>query len=132
MFSVFSVFFILFVIGLTYIGYSSVVEYFKYQEVIIYTSSMIFLLLNGFMFSPFIYLCLYAVFFGKQADMKKQKICNTLLLSFVIFIVLCTVIFKVYYQHSLDEKEYQACNGTPLGWMVGMATQYVTDLSLCK
>ena len=106
--------------------------YFSFSKSIVFSWFAIITYISPLVFSfPFVY---FSMVFIKGYEVA-GVICSSLIIYYkyiIIISVFIAILFPVIYVNILNNRGYQSCNGTPLGWMVGMATQYVTDLSLCK
>lgn len=80
---------------------------------------------------PFLYFSLSLI----KGDNYAKDICTRFLVYYkwgLILLFVLSVIFSFYYLNLLNEYGYTKCEGIPAGYMPGMGTRYVLDLSFCN
>ncbi|SMG55421.1 hypothetical protein [Cedecea sp. NFIX57] len=125
------VFFQVVSIGFSYLSIFKLHEYFSYPDVINFSFWVVFAAAFFFFFSPLLAMIFPVIVTGKQITVTLGK--KLLKTTFIILglTVLGMFIFSEIYATSLMHKGYTECQGSPSGWMPGMAKKYAIEPSLC-
>lgn len=125
------VFFLAISVGISYLGIFKLREYLSYPDVVNFSFWVAFAAEFFFFFSPLLAMIFPVIFTGKQISIVSGK--KLLKTTFIILgvTVLGMFIFSERYTASLMHKGYTECQGTPSGWMPGMAKKYAIEPSLC-
>jgi hypothetical protein len=125
------VFFQVVSIGFSYLGIFKLHEYLSYPDVINFSFWVVFAAAFFFFFSPLLAMIFPVIVTGKQITVTLGK--KLLKTTFIILglTVLGMFIFSEIYATSLMHKGYTECQGSPSGWMPGMAKKYAIEPSLC-
>jgi len=114
-----------------FIGVDSWKEYLKFPSSFIYSTGYTFALLFPLMMIPFTLLSIEPIFKGIRSPFEKaKKLTKWLVYSFLIAIIV-PIFVSIFYINIIENKGYVACSGVPIGYIPGMGTRYVLDLSLC-
>ncbi|WP_050413825.1 DUF1240 domain-containing protein [Yersinia kristensenii] len=114
-----------------YFSIQELIEYFKFHDVIIYSWMDCFALFFSFVVFLFSIYPIHVAFYGVPLPPDKSKgTYKTVLVFFAVSLVI-PIIFSFIYVSKIESKGYIPCQGTPSGWMPGMATKYVTSEDLC-
>ena len=127
---------ILLILGLCslcfYLGSDVFNEYFSFGDNIVFSwLTVSFIALPAIMVFPLIYFILI-LFKDKEYAFKTMDAYMVYLKWVCIALVIIGFMYSVCYPAVLVKKGYLRCSGIPSGWMPGMATRYVRDLSLCR
>ncbi|PHZ23532.1 DUF1240 domain-containing protein [Yersinia massiliensis] len=126
-------FFVFFIIGLGvfYFSIQELIEYFKFHDVIIYSWMDCFSLFFSFVVFLFSIYPSHVAFYGVPIPAGKSRGIYKIVLVFFAVSLVIPIAFSFIYVSKLESKGYIQCQGTPSGWMPGMATKYVTSEALC-
>ncbi|MEA9391756.1 hypothetical protein SJI19_14600 [Acerihabitans sp. TG2] len=126
-------FFLFLMIGMVafYISLQSLIDYFKFYDVIIYSWMDCCVLLSSFVFFLISIYPAYVIFYGVPIPIGKAKSVYKLILVFFVASLVIPIAFSFIYVNKIESKGYIQCRGIPSGWMPGMATKYATNEALC-
>ena len=110
-----------------YFGIKRIIIYFSYPDFFSIFSVLFFMIST-----PILILSFSPIFRGVQANINLQMKIAKLIKLGLLFIVLSSLVFNLFYLSLMSNKGYIKCNGTPSGWMPIMATKYSIDEHLCK
>jgi len=115
-----------------YFGIKRIIVYFSYPDFLVFSIFSIFSVLFFMISTPILILSFSPIFRGIQANTNLQMKIAKLIKLGLLFIVLSSLVFNLFYLSLMSNKGYIKCNGTPSGWMPVMANKYAIDEHLCK
>lgn len=118
-------------IGGMYMSIDSLIEYFSYPNMIIFSSFIIYGFTLFLIVIPLVYMSVQPIFFGRQANSNVQRLMSRMITYCFICSVIVQIGFKFWFTNHLDNNGYISCKGIPSGWMPGMATKYALSEELC-
>lgn len=117
--------------GVLYFSIQELIEYFKFHDVIIYSWMDCFALFFSFVVFLFSIYPSHVAFYGVPIPAVKSGAIYKVALVFFAISLVIPIAFSFIYVSKIEAKGYIQCQGTPSGWMPGMATKYVTSEALC-
>jgi len=130
----FFVFFMFFVTGLIvlYFSIQELIEYYDFHDVIVYSWLDCFALLFSFFVFIFSIYPGHVAFYGLPIPAGRSKSVYKIAIFFFVMSLVAPIVFSFIYVNKIESKGYIRCQGIPSGWMLGMATKYVTNEVLCS
>ena len=115
-----------------YVVISSVSKYFTFPDAIVFSYLMVFCLALPLVCVPLSFLILKPVFYDVPVSIEIQKLMFRIILNLLGILLIATLAMRFYYLDQLAQRGYVTCQGTPVGWMPGMATKYAKNEALCN
>ncbi|QLK63537.1 DUF1240 domain-containing protein (plasmid) [Enterobacteriaceae bacterium Kacie_13] len=125
------VFFSLLSLMISFFAFESMFKYFDNTPVIIFSAWSFFAAFSPLVTIPFLLMIIPVIAHGKQISTERGKKLMIFSMTSIVVILISTISFYFIYKYHLSVRGYIQCQGIPLGWTPGMATQYVLDESLC-
>lgn len=114
-----------------YVVISSVSKYFSFPDAIVFSYLTVFCLALPLVFVPLSFLILKPVFYDVPVSIEIQKLMFRTILKLLGILLIATLAMRFYYLDQLIQRGYVTCQGTPVGWMPGMATKFAKNGALC-
>jgi uncharacterized membrane protein len=126
------IFFCLLSLTKSFFAFESIFKYFHNTPVVTFSAWSFFAAFSPLVTIPFLLMVIPVIAHGKQISIERgRKLMLFSIISLVVILILTTLFYFTYKYH-LSNRGYIQCQGIPLGWTPGMATQYVLDESLCQ
>ncbi len=114
-----------------WIGLDSLSSNWSFPSSLVFSWGEVLLLFAPVLFVPLFIMAMPPIFIGKEMTVKSALPLLKIMIWGCAIAVLVAVLYAFYFTNQLEQRGYISCRGIPTGYMPGMGTRYVTNLSLC-